>query len=117
MGTGGGWRLGDVPWPVFAVVATGVVWAVAGFPGLGTLRTEYTCENIIPDVMDLSKDYVVANRPTKIITLRSLYEIKKDSASVSCRGQAKWSDGTDGRVDYQARKEGEDWFISFQPMP
>jgi hypothetical protein len=110
------WRLGNVPWPAFAVVAAIGVWAITGFQGIGSLRSEYTCDNIIPDVINLSSDHLGATQPRKLIKLDKKYEITKSDTEIACRGEALWSDGATGRVDYRAFRKKDDWLISFEPV-
>lgn len=110
------WRLSNVPWPVFAVVAAVGVWAAAGFPGISSLRTEFTCDNIIPDVIKLSEDHFGKTQSRKLIKLTNKYEISRTDDATSCRGEGLWSDGAVGRVDYKAFRQNDDWLISFEPI-
>lgn len=107
---GNNWKSGSL-----ALVAIGAVWVGAHtiFGGEGV----YKCEDLIPEVVQLSKDNPA---PLTNVTILDISEPRTTTPgtakSVKCAGKAFLSDGSEQDITYRVfEKNGKPWLF-FEPI-
>ena len=97
-----------------AILAIGALWLGSGnfFQGDGV----YNCEELIPEVIQLSKDNPNPLTNVKILDISEPRTTSPGTAkSVKCAGKAFLSDGTEQNINYRIiEKNGKPWLF-FEP--